>query len=54
MKAGKLISNIPSWGNYRIESYWHSGVTYPPTEEAKEMHVQMVLADGDQIIIYVS
>ena len=53
LRVDDVLNSIPSWGKYRIESYYHGGVTYPPTSENREKLVKMILAEDDTTVIYV-
>ena len=48
-----VLSIIPSWERYIIESYWHNGVVYGASDEVRQKHVVMIKAKDDAIVICV-
>lgn len=52
MTVEQITAQIPSWGKYVIESYWHSGVTYRKSN-VLDKQVKMIIAENNIIKIYI-
>lgn len=52
MTVEQITNQIPSWGKYVIESYWHSGVTYHKSN-VLDKQVKMIIAENNIIKIYI-
>ena len=52
MTVEQITNQIPSWGKYIIEDYYHKGVIYGKNA-VLEKNIMMIIAKEDVIMIYI-